>query len=175
MTYNASPELISRRNRVTSTDNTIVTHEGINTSAYTVINSSVVSFTSTSLAVDVIYRYTFYINAYQSSGPTGRDVRTHFKLQEDTGSGYTDVAGCEANEIFESDASKPMCQRLMTLRFRLSPASGTASYRIVAKSFSSAYQSALHYTHYWSGVARTSGTTSGMKVYYPTVEIYETR
>lgn len=173
MTYIA--DIASHTNRTSSTDSSITTHEGIDVSAYSAINSSVVSFTPTAFATHVFYRFTFYINPYQATGPIGRDARTHFKLQADSGSGYTDVAGCEANEIFESAISKPMCQRLMTLRFRLAPSSGTVTYRVVAKSFSSAYQSALHWTHFWSGFARTSGTTANMKVYHPTVEIYETR
>lgn len=173
MTYHA--HLVSVANRVSDTDNTITTHEGIDVSAYAAINSSAITFTPTSQASDVVYRFTFYINPYQASGPAGRDGRTHFKLQADSGSGFADVAGCEANEVFESAASKPMCQRLMTLKFRLAPSSGSTDYRVVAKSWSSAYRAALHYTHFWSGVARTSGTTSGMKVYYPTVEMYELR
>ena len=175
MTYNASATLISHKNRVTLTDDTITTHEGVDVSAYSVINSSLVSFASTTLATDIIYRFSFYINPYQIDGPSGRNCRTHFKLQKDTGSGFADIAGAESNEIFESTSSQPMCQRLMTLRFRLAPNSSNVSYRVVAKSFSSSYRSALHYTHFWSGYGYPSGTTANQKVYYPTVEIYETR
>lgn len=175
MTYHAGADLISHRNRVTLTDDTITTHEGIDVSSYTAIDSSVISFTPTSAANDIVYRFTFYINPYQSGGPTGRNCRTHFKLQVNPGSGWSDVAGAEANEIFESATSQPMCQRLMTLRFTLSSSSGTKSYRVVAKSFSSSYQAALHFTHFWSGYGYPSGTTAYQKVYYPTVEIYETR
>jgi len=173
MTYNAA--LLSHANRTSDTDNTITTQEGNDDSAYSSIASSEASFTATSRAVDVFYRFTFYINPYQATGPTGRNGRTHFKLQADSGSGYADVAGCEANELFESVSSEPMCQRLMTLRWRVAPSVSSTSYRVVAKSYSSAYRGALHYTHFWSGVARTSGNVANMRVYYPTVEIYETR
>lgn len=173
MTYNAA--LLSHANRVSATDTTITTHEGVDVSAYSAIASSVATFTATSRAVSVIYRFTFYVNPYQATGPGARNGRTHFKLQADSGSGYTDVAGCEANELFESASSEPMCQRLMTLRWRVTPSVSATTYRVVAKSYSSAYQAALHYTHFWSGVARTSGTVADMRVYFPTVEIHETR
>ena len=175
MTYHAGADLISHRNRVSLTDDTITTHEGIDVSSYTAIDSSVISFTPTSAANDIVYRFTFYINPYQSGGPTGRNCRTHFKLQVDSGSGFADVAGAEGNEIFESSTSQPMCQRLMTLAFRLSASSGAKTYRVVAKSYDASHRSALHYTHFWSGYGYPSGTTAYQKVYYPTVEIYETR
>ena len=174
MTYNANTDLMSHKNRSSSVDSNITSHEGIDVSQYTAINSSYIEFYPTSAASSVIYRFTFYINPYQSNGPAGRDCRTHFKLQENTGS-WSDVSGCEANELFESSSSKPMCQRLMTLRFRLAPWSGKKELRIVAKSYSSSYRSALHYTHFWSGSGQTSGNTTGQKVYYPIVEVYETR
>ena len=176
MTFHAGAELLSHRNRVSATDNTITTHEGVDVSAYSAINSSVIEFTPTSSAAEIVYRFTFYVNPYQASGPTGRNCRTHFKLQVDSGSGYADVAGCEANEIFDSGTnSEPMCQRLMNLAFRLSASSGTKNYRVVAKSFSSSYRAALHWTHFWSNYGYPSGTTTNQRVYYPTVEMYETR
>lgn len=175
MTYHAGAELLSHRNRVSATDNTISTHEGVDVSAYSQINSSVIEFTPTASAAEIIYRFTFYVNPYQATGPTGRNCRTHFKLQSDSGSGYADVSGCEANEIFESSSSQPMCQRLMNLVFRLSASSGSKTYRVVAKSYDASHRSALHFTHFWSGYGVTSGTVTYQKVYYPTVEIYETR
>jgi hypothetical protein len=174
MTYDANPTLMSHKNRATKKDSSISTHEGIDVSQYTAINSSLIEFYPTSEAASVVYRFTFYINPYQPSTPGGRNCRTHFKLQENTGS-WADVSGCEANELFESASSQPMCQRLITLRFRLAPWSGKKELRIVAKSYSSSYQSALHYTHFWSGSAQSTGTITNMKVYYPVVEIYETR
>lgn len=174
MSYNADTTLLSHKNRATKKDSSISTHEIIDATQYTAINSSLIEFYPTSEASSVIYRFTFYINPNQPTGPTGRDCRTHFKLQESTGS-WADVSGCEANELFESSSSKPMCQRLITLRFRLAPWTGKKELRIVAKSYSSSYQSALHYTHFWSGATATTGTITNMKVYYPVVEVYETR
>lgn len=173
MTYDASPLLKSRRNRTSEHDTSITTHEGIDTSAYSQINSSVITFTPTATANDIIYRYTCYINPYQASGPTGRNCRTHFRLQVDSGGGFTDIAGCESNEIFESAVSAPMCQRLLTLRFSVAVSTGSRQYRLIAKSFSSAYQSALHWTHFWQPYAQTSGNTTGMRVYYPIAEVRE--
>ena len=172
MTYNSL--FNSNKNRVKIVNTTITSHLGISVSSYTQIDSSVITFTPTSLATDVIYRFTFYINPYQAAGPTGRSCRTHFKLQNQSDGGvWTDVSGCEANEIFESSSSEPMCHRHMTLRFRLAATSGEKSYRIVAKSYNSSYRSAIHWTHFWSGTGVTSGTTTGQKNFNPVVECYE--
>jgi hypothetical protein len=172
MTYNSL--LHSNKNRVKVVDTAITSHLGISVSSYTQLDSSVITFTPTSLANNIIYRFTFYICPYQASGPSGRNCRTHFKLQTQSGGGvWADVSGCEANEIFESASSEPMCHRHMTLRFRLDATPGEKNYRIVAKSYSSSYRSAIHWTHFWSGSAVTSGTTTGQKNFNPVVECYE--
>tara|TARA_R100001198_G_C5180665_1_gene177462 strand:+ start:156 stop:674 length:519 start_codon:yes stop_codon:yes gene_type:complete len=171
MTYNAG--LSSSENRASSIDTTITSQLGIDVSAYAQLDSSVITFTPTASATDIIYRFTFYINPYQASGPAGRSCRTHFKLQsKTTGGAWSDESGCESNEIFEA-ASGPMCQRHMTLRYRIASSTGERDYRIVAKSFSSSYRSALHWTHFWSGSAVTSGDVTGQKNFNPVVECYE--
>ena len=171
MTYNAS--IISNQNRVVSIDTSITSQLGCDVSAYAQIDSSVVTFTPTTQASEIIYRFTFYVNPYQASGPQGQSCRTHFKLQSQAAGGpWTDISGCESNEIFEA-ASGPMCQRHMTLRFAIAASAGERSYRIVAKSFSNSYRSALHWTHFWNGAGVTSGNTTGQKNFNPVVECYE--
>ena len=153
---------------------TVTTHEGIDVSAYAEIPSSVVSILPSLASSKIMYRYTCYINPYQVSGPTGRNCRTHFKLQKNIASaGWTDVGGCEANEIFESAFSQPMCQRSLTMRFSLTPSAGSHSFRLVAKSFSSSYRSALHLMHFWSGSIALSGNAGLGKSFYPVAEVYE--